>query len=54
MKHGFRFGERTRHTWLQQPLRCTLQRCSEYPPLREEIFENLEGMEDNIKKISEE
>jgi hypothetical protein len=30
---GFRFGEPTRHTWLQQPLRCTLQRCSEYSPL---------------------
>jgi hypothetical protein len=22
-----------RKMWLQQPLRCTLQRCSEYPPL---------------------
>jgi hypothetical protein len=33
LEFRFRFGERTYHTWLQQPLRWTLQRCSEYPPL---------------------
>jgi hypothetical protein len=43
---GFMFGERTRHTWLQQPWRCTLQRCNEYPPLDRAV--TVIGHTDNI------